>query len=121
MKNANKTPDPIDIHVGNRIRIQRNLMNMSQQDLANKIGVKFQQVQKYEKAMNRVSASRLYMIADVFQIPVAYFFNEFDPSAEKEKHRDELLTKDALEIVAVYSKIPAKKRALALNMLKAVA
>lgn len=68
------TAEPVDLHVGERVRIARVLMNMSQQKLAAKCGITFQQVQKYERGLNRVSASRLVMIAEALERPVAWFF-----------------------------------------------
>lgn len=69
-----KIPDPIDVEVGGKIKAQRRLMEMSQEALASKLGVTFQQIQKYEKGTNRVSSSRLATIANVFGVPPAYFF-----------------------------------------------
>jgi transcriptional regulator with XRE-family HTH domain len=74
MKMSVKRPDPIDIEVGHRIRIERNARGMSQTVLANKLGVTFQQVQKYEKGVNRVGAGRLTKIAEVLGITVGTFF-----------------------------------------------
>ena len=67
-------PDPIDVEVGGKIKAQRRLVGMSQDTLAARLGVTFQQIQKYEKGANRVSSSRLAMIAEVFGVPPAYFF-----------------------------------------------
>lgn len=69
-----KIPDPIDVEVGGKIKAQRRLVGMSQDSLATRLGVTFQQIQKYEKGTNRVSSSRLAMIAEVFGVPPAYFF-----------------------------------------------
>lgn len=69
-----KIPDPIDVEVGGKIKAQRRLVGMSQDTLAAKLGVTFQQIQKYEKGTNRVSSSRLAMIAEAFGVPPAYFF-----------------------------------------------
>jgi len=70
----NEPPHAIDLHVGERIRTRRMLLGMGQEKLAQSIGVTFQQVQKYEKGYNRVSASRLYEIANVLGVAVAFFF-----------------------------------------------
>ena len=67
-------PDPIDIHVGKRIKLRRTLLHISQEQLAGDIGVTFQQVQKYEKGTNRVGASRLQQISQILQVPVSFFF-----------------------------------------------
>src|SRR6476646_7825794 len=71
-------PDPVDVHVGSRIRIRRLLIGMNQETLARALGLTFQQVQKYEGGANRVSASRLSQIADVLGVPIAYFFSDID-------------------------------------------
>lgn len=76
MSEAKKTPNPIDIHVGSRIRLRRNMAGMSQEKLGESLGVTFQQVQKYEKGTNRVGASRLQAIASVLEVPVSYFFQD---------------------------------------------
>ena len=70
------SPDPIDIHVGRRVKLRRTLLRISQEQLAGDIGVTFQQVQKYESGHNRVSASRLYDISRVLDCPIAYFFED---------------------------------------------
>jgi transcriptional regulator with XRE-family HTH domain len=67
-------PNPIDKHVGNRVRMRRLMLDMSQTDLGNALGLTFQQVQKYEKGRNRVSASRLQHISQILQAPVPFFF-----------------------------------------------
>ena len=71
-------PDPIDIHVGKRIKLRRTLLHISQEQLAGDVGVTFQQVQKYESGHNRVSASRLYDISRVLNCPIAYFFEDIN-------------------------------------------
>lgn len=69
-----KKPNPTDIYVGSRIRLRRNMLGMSQEALGEKLGITFQQIQKYEKGTNRVGASRLQAIASVLGAPVAFFF-----------------------------------------------
>jgi transcriptional regulator with XRE-family HTH domain len=69
-----KTPDPIDKHVGSRVRMQRLLLRMSQETLGNALGLTFQQVQKYEKGTNRIGASRLQQIASIMQVAPSFFF-----------------------------------------------
>jgi transcriptional regulator with XRE-family HTH domain len=71
---AAKTPNPIDVHVGGRVRMRRIEVNMAQQILGGHIGLTFQQIQKYEKGTNRIGASRLQQIGKILQVPVAYFF-----------------------------------------------
>jgi transcriptional regulator with XRE-family HTH domain len=69
-------PNPIDVHVGARIRTRRTILGISQMDLGKRIGLTFQQIQKYEKGSNRVSSSRLFDLARVFDVPLSYFFDE---------------------------------------------
>jgi transcriptional regulator with XRE-family HTH domain len=71
-----KKPNPIDIHVGSRIRLRRNMLAMSQEKLGEMLGITFQQIQKYEKGTNRVGASRLQAISSHLNVPVAYFFED---------------------------------------------
>ena len=71
---SKKQPNPIDIHVGSRVRLRRMMLGMSQEKLGENLGITFQQIQKYEKGTNRIGASRLQHIARVLSMPVAYFF-----------------------------------------------
>ena len=76
-----RKPSPVDAHVGARIRLRRKLLGLSQQQLAEKLGLPFQQVQKYERGVNRVSASKLYETARLLQAPVTHFFEGLDCQA----------------------------------------
>lgn len=78
---SKRNANPIDVHVGNRIRIRRMLIGMSQEKLGEQLGLTFQQVQKYEKGSNRVSASRLYRMAKILSVPVQYFFDDLPAGA----------------------------------------
>ena len=80
---------PVDVHVGKRIRHRRWLVGMTQQQLAEQVGIKFQQIQKYETGANRVSASRLWDIADALDVQVSFFFEGLD-SAEQENLPDDV-------------------------------
>jgi transcriptional regulator with XRE-family HTH domain len=71
---AKKTPNPIDKHVGSRVRMRRMMLSMSQEKLGDALGLTFQQVQKYEKGTNRIGASRLQAISNILQVPVSFFF-----------------------------------------------
>jgi transcriptional regulator with XRE-family HTH domain len=75
-------PNPVDIHVGARVRLRRQLMKMSQEKLGVELGVTFQQVQKYERGANRVGASRLYRMSRVLEVPVQFFFEELGDQTE---------------------------------------
>lgn len=76
-RNKKGRPNPVDIHVGGRLRMRRSLLGMSQEKLAEAVGLTFQQVQKYEGGTNRVSASRLYQFSKILEVPVSFFFDQF--------------------------------------------
>ena len=105
---------PVDVHVGKRIRHRRWMVGMTQQQLAEKVGIKFQQIQKYETGMNRVSASRLWDISEALDVPVSFFFE----GIEEHRHGDTgstvpgdiLADKEALELVRSYYAIPENQR-----------
>lgn len=105
---------PVDVHVGKRIRHRRWLVGMTQQQLAEQVGIKFQQIQKYETGANRVSASRLWDIADALEVPVSFFFEglegaEVDDRADAPRG-DVLTDKEALDLVRAYYAIPEHQR-----------
>jgi transcriptional regulator with XRE-family HTH domain len=108
----------VDVHVGKRVRHRRWMVGMTQQQLAEKVGIKFQQIQKYETGMNRVSASRLFDIAQALSVPVAYFFEGMDgadtvPAANPPRDGvpgDILADKEALELIRSYYAIPENQR-----------
>lgn len=106
---------PVDIHVGKRIRHRRWMNGTTQQQLAESVGIKFQQIQKYETGMNRVSASRLWDISTVLDVPISFFFEGLDgKSAEDQQTSDipgDILTdKEALELLRSYYAIPENQR-----------
>ncbi len=76
MAEEKKKPNPIDIHVGSRVRLRRTMLGMSQEKLGENLGITFQQIQKYEKGANRIGASRLQQISTVLNTPVAFFFED---------------------------------------------
>lgn len=82
-RTASGAPNPIDVHVGGRVRLRRLLLGMSQEKLGEALGLTFQQVQKYERGANRVGASRLWDLSKVLSVPVSYFFEDMDETAEK--------------------------------------
>ena len=79
-----KQPNPIDIHVGSRVRLRRMMLGMSQEKLGESLGITFQQIQKYEKGTNRIGASRLQHIARVLTVPVSFFFEDAPGSPSNE-------------------------------------
>ena len=105
-------PNPIDVHVGSRIRTRRLLLGMNQETLANRLGLTFQQVQKYEGGANRVSASRLAAMAEILGVPVGYFFGDLRPdgaeiSAEDKQWREYLQRPETIEFIRLYYAMPA--------------
>jgi transcriptional regulator with XRE-family HTH domain len=104
---------PVDVHVGKRVRHRRWMVGMTQQQLAEKVGIKFQQIQKYETGMNRVSASRLWDISEALTVPVAFFFEGLEPEVgetDDTMPSDIMADKEALELVRSYYAIPETQR-----------
>ena len=106
---------PVDVHVGKRIRHRRWLVGMTQQQLAEKVGIKFQQIQKYETGANRVSASRLWDISETLDVPVSFFFEGLDASQTSEAMSEQLPSdllgdKEAMELIRSYYSIPENQR-----------
>ena len=106
---------PVDVHVGKRVRHRRWMVGMTQQQLGEAVGIKFQQIQKYETGMNRVSASRLWDIATVMSVPISFFFEWLDGAAVEGAKKttaqgDLLADKEAQELVRSYYAIPENQR-----------
>ena len=115
LKTDDKTPNPIDLHVGGRLRMRRKLLGMSQDDIGKALGLTFQQVQKYERGTNRVSASKLYEAAKALQVPVEYFFEGLshldattDATAEQFVHGF-LMTTDGAQLAEAFPRIADPK------------
>ncbi|QBX34706.1 XRE family transcriptional regulator [Paracoccus liaowanqingii] len=101
----------VDVHVGKRIRHRRWMIGMTQQQLADKVGIKFQQIQKYETGMNRVSASRLWDIAQAVDVPVSFFFEGLmDSDMAGVVEGDIFADKEALQLVRAYYGMPEAQR-----------
>ncbi|WP_339764088.1 helix-turn-helix domain-containing protein [uncultured Hoeflea sp.] len=120
MTENKKKPNPIDIHVGSRIRLRRTMLGMSQEKLGEALGITFQQIQKYEKGTNRVGASRLQNISTILNVPVSFFFEDApgDPStgqpgmAEANSSNyvvDFLSSSEGLQLNRAFIKIPDPK------------
>ncbi|HKT16884.1 MAG TPA: helix-turn-helix transcriptional regulator [Stellaceae bacterium] len=116
-------PNPIDVHVGSRVRLRRTLLGMSQEKLGDAIGLTFQQVQKYERGANRVGASRLYDLSRVLDVPVSFFFEELgeaspvsgmSDAAAEPYQANPMMKRETLELVRAYLRIsdPQIKRRL---------
>ncbi len=116
---AKHGPHPIDVHVGHRVRGRRTLLGMNQSALGEALGLTFQQVQKYEKGTNRISASKLWKLTQILDVPVSYFFDDMPadragpaPSGHGQAP-DVLLKRETLEFVRAYYRIAdsnARKR-----------
>ncbi|OFX13994.1 MAG: transcriptional regulator [Alphaproteobacteria bacterium RIFOXYD12_FULL_60_8] len=115
-------PNPIDVHVGARVRLRRTLLGLSQEKLGESIGLTFQQVQKYERGANRIGCSRLYDLSRVLDVPIAFFFDDLSENATKQSPRmiitggaaepepqsmdaDPMTKRETLELVRAYYKI----------------
>ena len=119
-------PNPVDVHVGSRVRLRRNMLGLSQEKLGEAIGLTFQQVQKYERGANRIGASRLLELSRVLDVPVSFFYDETDPvrapaipsgfeeSPQEGFDSDPLRRRETLELVDAYYDIedPATRRRL---------
>jgi len=107
---------PVDVHVGKRIRHRRWLVGMTQQQLAEQVGIKFQQIQKYETGANRVSASRLWDIADALDVHIGFFFEGLNDEPQPEDTLSDKIPadlmgdKEALDLVRSYYAIPENQR-----------
>ncbi|MGB3177971.1 MAG: helix-turn-helix transcriptional regulator [Albidovulum sp.] len=103
---------PVDVHVGKRVRHRRWMVGMTQQQLADKVGIKFQQIQKYETGMNRVSASRLWDISDALGVSISFFFEGLEAGSHvvTQVDGDIMADKEALMLVRSYYAIPEPQR-----------
>jgi transcriptional regulator with XRE-family HTH domain len=116
-------PDPVDIHVGERIRLARNARALAQADLGVEIGVSFQQLQKYENAANRVSASRLFHLSRALDVPISYFFDGIDGQGETADIDAEgiAMVRFGFELIRHANKLPMNQRVLLLDLVRAMA
>jgi transcriptional regulator with XRE-family HTH domain len=128
-----RSPNPVDLHVGARIRMRRRMQGISQERLADALGLTFQQVQKYERGANRVSASKLYEIASALKAPIAYFFDGLsDPAGENPSEGHDggneqtvhafLMTTEGLELARSFTRIGrGRVRRRCLELIRALA
>lgn len=116
----NKVPDPIDVHVGLRVRVRRTLLGLSQSKLGDALGLTFQQIQKYERGANRIGSGRLYRISRILDVPVSFFFEELpnDVSTgvrraagdtQESSEQNSLIRRETLELVRAYNRIKEPK------------
>ncbi|WP_390624366.1 helix-turn-helix domain-containing protein [Iodidimonas nitroreducens] len=113
-------PDPIDVHVGSRVRLRRTLLGMSQEKLGDALGLTFQQIQKYERGANRIGSSRLFKLSQILDVPVSFFFDDMPDDVQKANRglsdtpsepfeADQLSKRETLELVRAYYKITQPK------------
>lgn len=114
-------PDPIDRHVGGRMRLRRVIMALPQQALARKLGLTFQQIQKYEQGTNRISASALYRLAEALDVPVSFFFDDLPEDLAAPTRLGELSRRESLELLRSYYRIPDSLRKSVYQLVKAMA
>lgn len=130
---ASKKSNRIDAHVGSRVRLRRMVVGLSQEKLGDKIGLTFQQIQKYEKGVNRIGASRLFSLSQILEVPVQFFF-EGAPQAERLKNHgyadsgtedflyEFLNTRDGLELNRAFVKISdARVRRTVIELVRSLA
>ena len=124
-------PDPIDVHVGSRVRVRRTLLGMSQSILGQRLGLTFQQIQKYERGANRIGSSRLYRISVILDVPVSFFFDELPDNVVAGSRAvetcpalvetNQLSRRETLELVRAYYNIRSEKsRKCIANLVKAL-
>ncbi len=116
---------PVDVYVGKRIRHRRWMVGMTQQQLGEAVGIKFQQIQKYETGMNRVSASRLWDISYAMDVPISFFFEGYEGENASALNEDSALgdllaDKEALELVRSYYAIPETQRRRLFDLMRAL-
>ncbi|MCH7888186.1 MAG: helix-turn-helix domain-containing protein [Proteobacteria bacterium] len=126
-------PNPIDVHVGRRLRLRRTLLGMSQEKLGKAVRLTFQQIQKYERGVNRIGSSRLYQLSQILDVPVSFFFDDMPPletadapglreGAPAPFEPDPMAKRETLELVRAYYRIsdPAARKRL-FQLTKAIA
>jgi len=119
--------DEIDVHLGRRLRRRRRLLGLTQQELADACGVRFQQIQKYECAANRMSAGRLWQLAEVLEVPVSYFYEGFveaKAQAQRGLNREEtgevFARKETRDLVRAYYQLGERPRRRLLDLAKSL-
>ena len=112
-------PDPVDVHVGKRIRERRVTLGMSQEKLGEYLGLTFQQIQKYERGANRISASKLWALSHLFEVPIEWFFDGLGEAGKGQK--DVMTRPDANRLARYYSACPASTRKRLLALIRATA
>ena len=112
----------IDLHLGRRLRRRRRLLGLTQQQLALAVGIRFQQIQKYECGANRISAARLYQLAEALETPVAYFYDGLAEAAAREEERggEMFSRKETLDLIQAYYRLSERPRRRLLDLAKSL-
>ncbi len=107
---SQKQTTAVDTHIGHRIRTRRQILKITQDSLAERLGITFQQVQKYEKGSNRISASRLLDVAAILDVPLTYFFEDLDGSkgSEAASGQDLLVDRDGADLLRAFNAVEDK-------------
>ena len=128
-----KIPDPVDVHVGSRVRLRRTLLGLSQEKLGEALKLTFQQIQKYERGANRIGSSRLFQLSRVLDVPVSFFFDDmpaaltgrptgFGESEQESFDQRQLSRRETLELVRAYYRIASPDiRKRVFELIKALA
>lgn len=104
-----KKPHPVDVHVGKRLRLRRNMLDMNQKELGKQVGVTFQQIQKYERGTNRISASRIWEFAKILGVKEDYFFEGLEGVPSTAAEDQQLFgSKESQKLIHAYYNIPTK-------------
>lgn len=126
VKMVGDSMDEIDVHLGRRLRRRRRLLGLTQQELAGSCGVRFQQIQKYECAANRMSAARLWQLAEVLEVPVSYFYEgltreQREEWRERDSHAGETIaSKETQDLIQAYYRLGERPRRRLLDLAKAM-
>ncbi|MGR4863250.1 helix-turn-helix domain-containing protein [Caulobacter sp. LARHSG274] len=122
------SPDPVDLHVGARVRLRRKMVGVSQSQLGQALGLTFQQLQKYERGTNRISASKLHALAHHLKTPIAWFFEGLpdpaQPAAEDDRRASDqqafLAIREGVALAAVFPRLPVRQRRKLLGLMQSL-
>ncbi len=114
----------IDLHLGRRLRRRRRLLGLTQQQLATQVGIRFQQIQKYECGANRISAARLWQLAEALESPVSYFYDGLEEAIERQETAGQggemFSRKETLDLIQAYYQLDEKPRRRLLDLAKSL-
>ena len=126
-KDSTEQPHPVEQHVGAQVRLRRRMLGVSQERLADQLGLTFQQVQKYERGHNRISASKLFQIAEALQTDISHFFRgiasagDTKTKPQRDAFSDFLASPEGLELVQLWGDVPQKARRKLMGLVRVLA